>query len=442
MDSEDFTEIKLFKAGKFNGKEYTNEHLKSMVAFYNDHQNIKADITFDHMPDKDKRDKKHPSFKNFPFSLGKISKLVFDGEWVKGCYSNVFEPIKKALKDKLYTTHSIECYLDVKSQVTKKSYAAVLSAVSILPAGTMPALAEVFEPYMYSLDTFNLDGFDFGKKEVCNFRNEVYQKMIDKEAYEKMMKKYDDMGMGVKAFEAYEDMPDEKKDVYVRGLEEKYKRLKAYKNELDEEDNNIYKKEIYNMSTEEKKPDVGFSNDEIKAIADNNAELTKQLHSLMEAQKQTNSLQATMLEDLTAKAKDSKVEKVLHSLSSGDTPKLEVNQLEKAKALLLNADDDKKVKFAFGDKEVEKTQFELAVDFMNTLPEQKQVHVSDSIVKKDGDFEVSDAELMQADRSSQQSVDSVIANKKFMAKNKTIDFSTATEDELQEAMISDGLLAN
>tara|TARA_R100000049_G_C1904456_1_gene53498 strand:- start:16 stop:789 length:774 start_codon:yes stop_codon:yes gene_type:complete len=257
-----------------------------------------------------------------------------------------------------------------------------------------------------------------------------------------MMKKYDDMGMGVKAFEAYEDMPDEKKDVYVRGLEEKYKRLKAYKNELDEEDNNIYKKEIYNMSTEEKKPDVGFSNDEIKAIADNNAELTKQLHSLMEAQKQTNSLQATMLEDLTAKAKDSKVEKVLHSLSSGDTPKLEVNQLEKAKALLLNADDDKKVKFAFGDKEVEKTQFELAVDFMNTLPEQKQVHVSDSIVKKDGDFEVSDAELMQADRSSQQSVDSVIANKKFMAKNKTIDFSTATEDELQEAMISDGLLAN
>ena len=130
MDNEDFTEIKLFKAGKFNGRNYSKKDLESMVAFYNDHENILPDITFDHLQNKEDRDKKHPSFKNFPFSLGKVSKLVFDGEWVKGCYSNVFEPIKKALKDKLFTTHSIECYLDVKSQVTKKSYSAVLSAVA------------------------------------------------------------------------------------------------------------------------------------------------------------------------------------------------------------------------------------------------------------------------------------------------------------------------
>jgi hypothetical protein len=139
--------------------------------------------------------------------------------------------------------------------------------------------------------------------------------------------------------------------------------------------------------------------------------------------------------------KKQKIEKVLNSLVSGDSPRLEVSQLEKAQALLMGSDDVNAVKFSVDGKEVEKTQFALFSEFLGSLPEIQQVHNSKSIVKSEGDLSVSNDDLEDLGSFTSESAESLMKFKKVQANTK-VDFSQMSEEEILKVYQNEDVFTN
>lgn len=413
-----FKRVLLFKAGTFNGVKTTPENLKDMVAFALEHENILPDLKLDHIDDKDKRDNKFKIFENFPFSLGKITNLEYNEveESLYGDYINVFEPVRNALDDKLLTTHSAEIYYNVVSKKTGKKYSAMLAAVAILPAGKPPALMEVFSPYMYELEQSqdngltDFSGFEYENKSIYSIGGSM-----NKQDYEAKMD-----GFGCKkrmSFESFAKLTDEEKQEYLETMKDKFKKGDK-------------------MEGKEKEPAVAkFSFDD---ILEKNSELEKKLNSLLESESRRSEALESRIADYERKARSERVEKIMYSLTNTDSPKLLPAMADKARLLLNNADDSKKVNYSFDGQSLEKSVFELAVDLLESLPENKQVFSNNSIVANQDDIKVFASEIEKG-----TDVDSVIAFKKaekhFALQVK--DINNLTEDELMAYYKSQGLIA-
>lgn len=396
----DFKKILIFKSGTFNNIKTTPEHLADIVRFFEDHQNIYADLKLDHIEDKKERDDLYPLFKNFPYSLGKIKDLetAKNNTELYGDYINVLKPIKNAIDDKLLTTHSAEIYYNVTSKTTGKKYKAVLAAVALLPAGKLPALMEVFKPYMYELqqteaaDNPFMSGFEWESKEVCQLIIEEYQEsqeifsFMTKENYEKQMKLYAECGMKTKKYEEYEKMTDTEKMAYENMMKEKYQEYMKSKKKFELEDITMS-----NQAQAESKKDDSTPSKQNYSIAD----LADQIESLRKekqayaaainelktsAQKEAEFYKAEF-EKLNTEKKRERVNNFVSGLIKSENPKLLPAQKDLAVYALMSANENVKVNYSFGDSEVSKSNYDLIVDLLSALPEIQQVYSQKSVVE-------------------------------------------------------------
>lgn len=389
----DFKNVLLFKSGLFNNVKSTDEDLKSMVEFQKDHENIYSDLKIDHIDDLNQRNKEYEVFKNFPYSLAKIKNLKFKDGKLFGDYVNVFKPVKNALDDKLLTTHSAEIYYNVVSKTTGKKYKAVLSAVAILPAGKLPALMEVFKPYMYQLQTDictnNLNksefenNFEFEKKLVCNlYINNKEGDPVTKEAYEKKMLKCSEMGMKTKPFVDFEKMNEDEQGVYMEMIDKGMAKVEVKKKfELEGIGQVVEQTEV--------KKDFALNDlvDMLKGAntsAEKETETVKAIYSMVNGIKKQSdervNLLETQLKEINLEKKKEKVEAVLFSLIKSETPKLTPALESKARVLLMSADDSNKVSYSIDNVNLEKSSYALIVDLLDSLPENKQQFSEKSIV--------------------------------------------------------------
>lgn len=322
-DKADFPGIHIFSSGTYNDKENPESYLASMVDFMQDHDNYAADLKIDHIDNKDDRDKKYQVFKNFPYSLGKIKNLETkeDSKKLFGDYIKVFEPIKKALNDKLLTTHSAEIYYNVTSKKTGKKYPAVLGAVALLPAGKMPALWSEFDPYMYEEENQNVkEFFTYEVKKNWSLDQQQINNNISEEA----------------------TMPEIKNetgnDLTLAEMQIELDELKAF---------NLAAKST------------------MEAIKTEKAEL-KANYAAIELERKTSS-----------------VASFIDGLIESDQPKLLPAQREKA-IYMLNAASQEKVNFSLDGVESESSMYELTRDFINSLPAITKEFLEKSIVAGDG----------------------------------------------------------
>lgn len=431
-ESADFEKVHLFNAGTFNGISNKPEHLRSMVEFAKDHPNIYADLKLDHIDDKKSRDTKFKIFENFPYVLATIKNLSVNADGTKlfGDYVKVFEPVKNALKDKLLRTHSAEIFYNVTSRKTGKKYPAVLGAVAILPAGKMPALMEVFKPYMYRLNGIS-DAITFENKLVCNFEKENYS--MSEQDYEIKMKKYRDKGMTCKSFSEFMKMDEEGKTKYMDMMEDEYQNKMKSENE---------KKEGLMPAKNEASAEVTkgeFSLDQIKAEMDAIREMKANYESAISEMKDQFKKDAehykAEYEALQTARKQDQVNAFVDGLIKSETPKLLPAQREKAVFALMSLDNSKKVNYSIDGKEVEKSSFELVSELLKSLPEIKQVYSEKPVVKGDGELAVYENELIAG-----EDVDAALADKKVKQKYSDKDFENMTEAEIEKIYKAEGLI--
>jgi hypothetical protein len=292
----------------------------------------------------------------------------------------------------------------------------MLAAVAILPAGKPPALMEVFSPYMYELEQSqdngltDFSGFEYENKSIYSIGGSM-----NKQDYEAKMD-----GFGCKkrmSFESFAKLTDEEKQEYLETMKDKFKKGDK-------------------MDGKEKEPVAAkFSFDD---ILEKNSELEKKLNSLLESESRRAEALESRIADYERKARAERVEKIMYSLTNTDVPKLLPAMADKARLLLNNADDSKKVNYSFDGQNLEKSVFELAVDLLESLPENKQVFSNDSIVANQDDIRIFASEIEKG-----TDVDSVIAFKKaekhFSLQGK--DINNLTEDEIMAYYKSQGLIA-
>jgi len=221
----DFPNVEIFSTGTFNGKVTTLEDLQDAVKAYNE-LGYMPDIKITHEDTKADRDKRYDIFKKFPFILGKVANLRLVANKLIGDYVNVLEPVKKMIQDKLLITHSAEYYRNIKADNANKSYKALFSAVALLPVGEIPALFEVFKPYMYGLEkssienfeSLHIDDFEHGKKLIYVISEEI--NTMTEEEYKKAMMKYSEMGMSIMSFAKFSALSEAAQKEYMDKMKE------------------------------------------------------------------------------------------------------------------------------------------------------------------------------------------------------------------------------
>lgn len=375
----DFPNVEVFHAGNYNDIETGDNALLDNIEFYKDFQ-VMADLKITHADTKDERDKKYSVFKDFPFSVGKITNWDAQLPVLYAAYANVFPPIKKAIQDGLLTTHSAEIYYNIKSKKTGKTYRAVISAVSMLPAGEIPALYEEFKPYMYdtgsqemSKQSFSLDSndFEYSEKKIYVFSKEKSE--MNKAEYEKMAKKYADKGIKCMSYEEYSKKDDSGKTSYTEDMAKKYKAAATDPEEPDADDEPPTKNKKHSIDTSESNIETILEMN--RQLMNQNKDLDKKFFALASQVKnanldRVNSLEAQLKSMKDVEKKES-VDKIVHELlRSPEGSKLPVSVEEKLQVALFNADQESKTKYAFsGEKEI--SQYDLLVDIFNSLPASK-----------------------------------------------------------------------
>ena len=440
IDTIDFSNVFIFSVGTFNNVLTLSKHIKSMVEFQNDHANIYADLKLDHKDSKDDRDEVYKIFENFPYSLAKIKNLSTnsDGTKLYGDYINVFKPVKNALNDKLLTTHSAEIYYNVTSKKTGKHYPAVLGSVAILPAGKLPALMEVFKPYMYEseiVDNSNIINFndfiDFESKLICNFGEEVL--MTEKE-YQNKMKKYIDKSMKSKSFPDFLKMKEDEKDMYMKHMEEEYARY--IDEDKKKEYKNNFKLEGLGMPEATQSNDFSSVEKELNEIRAERATYKTAMDAMVSQMKEENEFYKKEFQALQMKKKQDAVNSIVDVLINSNVPKLLPAQKSKAIFALMGADDSKKVNYSIDGVDVEKSNFDLVVDLLNSLPENKQEFETESIVRSDSGISITDKEVSLANVSPE----SLLLDKQIRAKYADKNLDVMSEDELIELYKIEGAI--
>lgn len=265
-------------------------------------------------------------------------------------------------------------------------------------------------------------------KRLINEEKKKYKKtfnlegMMDKQMYEAKMESF---GCGSKkmSYESFQKLSDDEKQQY----------LDIMKNLSMKEEDEEESEEMMTEKEPEKMPVGKFS---IEKVLKKNEELEKKLNSLVEAENRRADILEARIQEYEKKAKSERVDKVIFSLSGADNLKLLPSMADKARALLMAADESQKVNYSVDGQTVEKSQFELTVEFLNGLPSQKAVFSAKSIVASQDDVSVSEDEIKGG-----LSVDSVLAVKKIAKKyGQEKDLSKMSESELLSVYAGEGLI--
>lgn len=374
--------VKLFEEGFFNNRVWKKDEILDAVQAQKDLKNMALpDIKLTHEATKSERDEKYQIFKNLPFSVGKLdnfeSENINDKETLFGDYINVFDAVKKMIDDKLLTTHSVEFYTNVLIKETGKRYKIIITAISLIPAGELPALFEVFKPYMYSLeketvpsnesDLTNL--FEFESKEIFYFKNDEPKevlKMFTKEKYNKLANKFAKVtGKNCMSFEDYAKAEPQKQMEIIQEL------IDAIADEENAEGENVTKPTLPEKFHIENKIDA----------------LEKKMFKLMEEKVTGDTERVKSLENIIKKIETEKKEKEVFSFlqehSDPKNPRISPKQAEVLKTILMNSNSTEKITFSLNNK-TEYTSEELIKEFVKSLPVQQAKTTKEIFTTADG----------------------------------------------------------
>lgn len=368
----DYKGVMLFSKGIYNNRETSDRALKDNVQFYKDFE-VLPDLKLTHETTKEDRDKKYDWFKNCPFSVGKITNQKVENGCLSGDYANVFEEIKPWLDKKFLPSHSAEIYYNVKSKTTGKTYKAVVTSIALLPAGELPALYEVFKPYMItdenkvnngdaleaeqkvlserSTFTLNNSEFEYESKQIYYFSQEENSAMLTEKLYNHMVSKYSVAGLTVHSFEVFSKMVDGDQEKYIDGMEEEMKKKDC---SADKSNNSLT---------------VPDNNKDLK---DQISKLEKTVYSMVKEQNESDKKKFALLEstvtELKSGAKEKEAAAFVEKYSKGETPSLPIGLEGCAKALLMSMSDEKKVNFSISEGSKDTDQEALLKHFISALP--------------------------------------------------------------------------
>lgn len=419
--------VKVLEVGKYknnrNGEPQvivTDKTLDGMVEAYNDFKdNTLADLVIDHEDTKEARDKKwkitdpdgkeKPMFERLPYSVGKWINFVREGNSLYADLVNVLEPVKKILDDKVMTTLSPEFWLDMKSNVTNKVYAGLMTGVAILPGGKWPELFDKLKPYMFNSNSenqpvsvsFSLDGFDCKQKVMCQLQD-LDEEIILSVQNDSENKINDDNTGGVKVSDP------------VNQDKEKFN-LDAVMKRLDnlETENTDLKTQLFSRvtSTEEK-------------MSEENKTLRESLRKRDELEAQKDVLKFVR-DDLI---KDGKFD-------PADEAEI-VSGLVKFKM----DGESKKITFSAGSETVEKSSYDWVTGILGKVKPRETFAAHNPIVKSGDGITVTKQDIQKFNDATPDSIYEVKKLEKFaLTQNKSIDKMSV--EELTNYSVAHGLLA-
>jgi len=374
LNKQSFKHIKIFNTGNFNGINHTLEHLQDAVQAQQDFKDkFLPGLKFTHEDTKSLRDEKYKALSNLPFILGSTDNFTLEGNSIFCDFIEIFPAIEKALQDKLIKTHSVEAYYNIKFKESNKTYKMMITAVSFLPVKEIPALVEVFKPYMYNLDSnntdmennqelqpvtvqlkdFNIDDFSFEKKLIYK----IGEKKMDKLVYENMMKPYAAKGVQCMGYDEFIAMTPEQQAAYVAEIAAKLE-------------------EILNAVKNEEGSEMGKSSFSLKDIEgvfskmlDANltaSKFSQKINDVANQQIKANETLEKNYEALITKMKRDEVTAFVHKFSKSANPSLPIANEEMAIELLMAVSDDKKTNFSVDNN---KLGLEALVrNFISSLP--------------------------------------------------------------------------
>lgn len=370
----DFKHIKIFNTGNFNGINHTLEHLQDAVQAQQDFKDkFLPGLKFTHEDTKSLRDEKYKALANLPFILGSTDNFTLEGNSIFCDFIEIFPAIEKALQDKLIKTHSVEAYYNIKFKESNKTYKMMITAVSFLPVKEIPALVEVFKPYMYSsvnnntdmennqelqpvtvqLKDFNIDDFSFEKKLIYK----IGEKKMDKLVYENMMKPYAAKGVQCMGYDEFIAMTPEQQAAYVAEIAAKLEEiLNAVKNEEGSE--------MVKSSFSLKDIEGVFSK-----MLDANltaSKFSQKINDVANQQIKANETLEKNYEALITKMKRDEVTAFVHKFSKSPNPSLPIANEEMAIELLMAVSDDKKTNFSVNNNKLGLET--LVKNFISSLP--------------------------------------------------------------------------
>lgn len=370
----DFKHIKIFNTGNFNGINHTLEHLQDAVQAQQDFKDkFLPGLKFTHEDTKSLRDEKYKALANLPFILGSTDNFTLEDNSIFCDFIEIFPAIEKALQDKLIKTHSVEAYYNIKFKESNKTYKMMITAVSFLPVKEIPALVEVFKPYMYSSDNnntnmennqelqpitvqlkdFNIDDFSFEKKLIYK----IGEKKMDKLVYENMMKPFAAKGVQCMGYDEFIAMTPEQQAAYVAEIAAKLEEiLNAVKNEEGSE----MVKSSFSLKDIEavvgKMLNAGLETSKFSQKIGDIA--TKQIKANEDLQKN--------YESLITKMKKDEVTAFVHKFSKSDKPSLPIASEDMAIEMLMAVSDDKKTNFSVNNNKLGLET--LVKNFISSLP--------------------------------------------------------------------------
>lgn len=392
----DFKHIKIFNTGNFNGINHTLEHLQDAVQAQQDFKDkFLPGLKFTHEDTKSLRDEKYKALANLPFILGSTDNFTLEGNSIFCDFIEIFPAIEKALQDKLIKTHSVEAYYNIKFKESNKTYKMMITAVSFLPVKEIPALVEVFKPYMYSsvnnntdmennqelqpvtvqLKDFNIDDFSFEKKLIYK----IGEKKMDKLVYENMMKPYAAKGVQCMGYDEFIAMTPEQQAAYVAEIAAKLEEiLNAVKNEEGSE--------MVKSSFSLKDIEGVFSK-----MLDANltaSKFSQKINDVANQQIKANETLEKNYEALITKMKRDEVTAFVHKFSKSANPSLPIANEEMAIELLMAVSDDKKTNFSVDNNKLGLET--LVKNFISSLPVIESKTTRETFKTNDG-LEVNEA---------------------------------------------------
>lgn len=375
LNKQSFKHIKIFNTGNFNGINHTLEHLQDAVQAQQDFKDkFLPGLKFTHEDTKSLRDEKYKALANLPFILGSTDNFTLEGNSIFCDFIEIFPAIEKALQDKLIKTHSVEAYYNIKFKESNKTYKMMITAVSFLPVKEIPALVEVFKPYMYNLDSnntdmennenlqpvtvqlkdFNIDDFSYEKKLIYKIGE---KRTMDKLVYENMMKPFQAKGVQCMGYDEFIAMTPEQQAAYVAEIAAKLEEiLNAVKNEEGSE--------MVKSSFSLKDIEGVFSK-----MLDANltaSKFSQKINDVANQQIKANETLEKNYEALITKMKRDEVTAFVHKFSKSATPSLPIANEEMAIELLMAVSDDKKTNFSVNNNKLGLET--LVKNFISSLP--------------------------------------------------------------------------
>lgn len=370
----DFKHIKIFQTGEYKGINHTLKHLQDAVLAQQDFKDkFLPGLKITHEDTKTERDEKYKAFANLPFVLGSADNFTLEDNTLFCDFIEIFPALKQALNDKLLRTHSVEAYYNIRFKESNKTYKMMITAVSFLPVGELPALAEVFKPCMYNLDNnntdmennqelqpvtvqlnnFNIDDFSFEKKLIYK----IGEKKMDKLVYENMVKPFAAKGVQCMGYDEFIAMTPEQQATYIAEIAAK---LESILNAVKSEEGSEMSKESFSLKAVENL---------FNKMLDANltaSKFSQKINDVTNQQIKANETLEKNYEALITKMKRDEVTAFVHKFSKSATPSLPIASEDMAIELLMAASDDTKTNFSVNNNKLGLET--LVKNFISSLP--------------------------------------------------------------------------